>query len=82
MRTPREIADGFILANLCISNTAIAELIVEVLKEKDAETERLSTALGQATADLMGCRDGALVRDLKARVAQLEAEIAKLEKGE
>ena len=44
------------------------------LTEKDAEIERLSTALGQANADLMGCRDGALVRDLKARVAELEGE--------
>ena len=46
--------------------------VAAALTEKDAEIERLSTALGQANADLMGCRDGALVRDLKARVAELE----------
>lgn len=40
-----------------------------------AELERTQTALGQANADLMGCRDGALVRDLRAENARLKAEV-------
>jgi uncharacterized coiled-coil DUF342 family protein len=38
--------------------------------------ERLQTALGQANADLMGCRDGALVRDLRGEVDRLTHELA------
>ena len=56
--------------------------VVIALAENNAEIERLSTALGQANADLMGCRDGALVRDLKARVAELEADSDKLKMTE
>ena len=39
------------------------------LKAQLAITE---TANGQLTADLMGCRDGALVRDLRAQLAEAE----------
>jgi len=38
----------------------------------EADNIRLASALGKAIADLMGCRDGALVRDLQVRVAMLE----------
>lgn len=40
-----------------------------------AELERYQAALGQANADLMGCRDGALLRDLRAKLAETEAEL-------
>lgn len=40
------------------------------------EIERLQIALGQANADLMGCRDGALVRDLRSELDRLKYELA------
>lgn len=41
-----------------------------------AEIERLQIALGQANADLMGCCDGALVRDLQTKLEHLRYELA------
>ncbi len=35
----------------------------------------VQTANGQLTADLMGCRDGALVRDLRAEMERLKHDI-------
>lgn len=39
------------------------------------ELERAQIHNGELVADLMGCRDGALVRDLKARNARLEGAL-------
>ena len=52
--------------------------VAALIREKDAEIERLKTANGQVTADMMGCRDGALLRDLRAQLAacnEAESEI-------
>lgn len=42
-----------------------------VIANLRAELELTQTALGQSQADLMGCRDGALVRDLSAENERL-----------
>ncbi len=59
--------------------------LIEAAAAKDAECERLRLSLGRATVDLMGMRDGALVRDqaveidsLRASVAAKDAEITSL----
>lgn len=52
----------------------ITAAIADKIKQ-EAEIERLRTALGQANADLLGCRDGALVRDLRGEIERLRADV-------
>jgi len=57
----------------------LTSIATSQIKDRDAEIERLKAAHGQCIADLMGCRDGALVRDLRCEIEQLKkAEIAAL----
>lgn len=50
------------------------EIERESFESDQKKIELLQTALGQANADLMGCRDGALVRDLRAENERLIKE--------
>ena len=42
-----------------------------------AQLELTQTALGQSQADLMGCRDGALVHDLRAQLIDAHKQVEK-----
>ena len=54
---------------------------LDQVKALKAEIDRLRTGYGQAIADLMGCRDGALVRDLRAQNERQKIVIEKLLHG-
>ena len=59
---------------------AVAAALRKLCTEKDAEIGQVRSYNGQLIADLMGCRDGALVRDLRARVEELEREMERRRK--
>lgn len=59
------------LKNDEVRHTEYEQELSNELDKKAAEIARLRTELGQAQADLMGCRDGALVRDLRADLRQV-----------
>ena len=53
---------------------AIMDEAAAALAAKDAEIERLRTALGSWSATLMGMQDGSLVRDQAAEIERLRAD--------
>ena len=54
--------------------TCVAHETAIALAAKDAEIERLRTALGSWNATLMGMQDGSLVRDQATEIERLRAE--------